>query len=254
MDKRENSFWRTDAIYWVAVSALVASGGYWYWSSPSGDAKRREQVCKDWGFTDEGSLARCRESQEESDIIIGPKVRQAALKAVSAFDQQLGALTINKTIAKTENYKSANIGDISKTLGGIAPILLTNTHFPLEGARLKLVGRLITNTPDPNDEESAERDNAPAWQPQTYQLWSGFSKAKNVMPIMIDLDIESLNRDERQFIRTHCEIVSLTQCNAIVWGHVGRISENENSGFQYRGIVVEQIDIRPIDPINYKLP
>ena len=78
-------------------------------------------------------------------------------------------------------------------------------------------------------------------------------KAKNAIPASIDLDIESLNRDERQLIQSHCEIVSFTECRVVVLGHIGRISERGDAYIEYRGIVVDQVDIRPIDPKTYRM-
>ncbi len=249
-------FSRDSVVTWIAALILVGGGAYWYWSTPSEEARHREQECRNWGYTDAESLARCRASEREATAVIEPKFRQAAMRAVSTFNKQVAGLATNKTVAQEADYTPASIRDVSKALGGIAAIILPKGHFPLEGRRFKVLGRIITETPDPSDSSGdTDSDNdPPAWQPRTYQLWGPFPKAKNAMPDTVQLDIESLNRSERQFIQNHCEMVSLTECNAVIWGHAGRISEGDNSGIQYRGLVVDQVEIQAIDVKSYKVP
>ena len=247
---------RSDVATWIAVALLVGGAGYWYWSTPSEEARHREQECRNWGYTDAESLARCRASEREASAVIEPKFRQAAMRAVSTFNKQVAALATNMTVAKEADYTLTSIRDVSRALGGMVAFIFPKDHFPLEGRRFKLAGRIITETPDPSD-SSGDTDSdsdPPAWQPRTYELWGPFPKGKGVMADTVRLDIESLNRSERQFIQDHCEMVSLTECNAVVWGHAGRISEGDNSGIQYRGIVVDQVEFQAIDVKTYKVP
>jgi len=74
------------------------------------------------------------------------------------------------------------------------------------------------------------------------------------MSAVIDIDIESLNRDERAFIQDHCEMISFTRCDAVIFGHVGRVSEQSDSELSYTGIVVDEIVIQPINPKTYRWP
>jgi len=78
-----------------------------------------------------------------------------------------------------------------------------------------------------------------------------------VMPTTINLDIESLNRHERQFIIDHCcplwaaEPVStlaavISPCRATVWGHFDEIVGRRAGEIRYVGIVADQVDIAPL--------
>jgi hypothetical protein len=78
-----------------------------------------------------------------------------------------------------------------------------------------------------------------------------------VAPSTINLDIESLSRQERQFIIDHrrrlwaSEPVSgpaavSSPCRAIVWGHFDEIVGNRSGELRYVGIVADQVDIAPL--------
>lgn len=262
MDKRNGSWRRSGKfdseklVRWALIAAVIGGGAYWYWSTPSDEARQRERECKNWGYSDSENLARCRDSQKEADAVIAPKLKQTALREVTGFNNQIAALAGNRTDVPESDYAPANIHDISKALGGIVPIMSGSGHVALEGRRFKLTGRIITETPDPNDDGRSGDDDSSdkTWQPQTYQLWGAMPKAKDVMPDIVTLDIESLNRAERQLIQKHCEMVSLTECHAIVWGHVGRVGQEDNSPLQYGGVIVDQVEIQPIDVKSYRVP
>lgn len=261
MDKRNRSQGRwvqldSDRIVrWALITAVIGGGLYWYWSTPSDEARQRERECKSWGYSDSDSLTRCRDSQKEADAVIAPKFRQTALKEIAEFNSQITALSSNRTAASESKYAPGNIHDVSKALGWIVPITLGNGHVALEGERFKLTGRIITETPDPNEDSGGDDDSSDrTWQPQTHQIWGAMPKAKDAMPDTVSIDIESLNRDERQFIEKHCEIISLTECNGTIWGHVGRISQADNSPLQYSGVIVDQVEIKPIDVRTYRVP
>jgi hypothetical protein len=242
-------------VRWALIAAVLSGGAYWYWSTPSDEAHQRERECKNWGYADSKSLARCRDSQKEASAVIAPKFRQAALKEVSEFNTHIAALAASGTVASDSDYPLANIHDVSKALGGMIPLMLGKGRVALEGKRFKISGRIITETPDPNDDGGSSDDDRSekSWQPQFYQLWGTLSKAKDVTPDTVNLDIESLNRGERRFIQKHCEMASLTECNATIWGHVGRISQNDNSLLQYGGVIVDQVEIQPINVGKYRV-
>jgi hypothetical protein len=66
------------------------------------------------------------------------------------------------------------------------------------------------------------------------------------MPTGINLDIESLNRHERQFIVDHCHPVWATPYRAAVFGHFDEIVGRRSARLSYVGIVADQVDIEPL--------
>jgi hypothetical protein len=67
------------------------------------------------------------------------------------------------------------------------------------------------------------------------------------LPTTINLDIESLNRHERQFIIDHCHPVWATPCRATVLGHVDEIVGRRSAWVSYVGMVADQVDIEPLN-------
>jgi hypothetical protein len=71
---------------------------------------------------------------------------------------------------------------------------------------------------------------------------------------MLALDIESLNRDVRQFIIEHCDPVSaewgylpLTRCKVTVLGHIDEIVGQLTDDVAVVGIVADEVDILPLE-------
>ena len=63
---------------------------------------------------------------------------------------------------------------------------------------------------------------------------------------VVNLDIESLNRHERQFIIDHCHPLWATPCRATVFGHFDEIAGRRSAELKYVGIVADQVDIEPL--------
>src|SRR5690349_14602819 len=81
--------WRRN-LFPFAFTLLLGGGLlYWFTRGPSQEERQREGVCKSWGYDDEKSLARCRESQAELDAVIAPHFQRARLKSISAFNREL---------------------------------------------------------------------------------------------------------------------------------------------------------------------
>jgi hypothetical protein len=72
------------------------------------------------------------------------------------------------------------------------------------------------------------------------------SSSEIVMPTTVNLDIESLNRYERQFIVDHCQPLWATPCRATVFGHFDEIVGRRSEALSYVGIVADQVDITPL--------
>lgn len=222
---------------------LVAGAGYWYFTKPSEEALNREKICKHWDYTDDASLNRCRNSDADMNAVITPRYNAAMRKQINDFNLSLAAISKNQTSTDVSGYEHADIAAVSKAIGSIMPIWKKPRDEPLLGKRLVVEGQIVTDTPQPEDEEGGEA--SPKWKPRTYSLWGVMPKGKNAMLPMLKIDIESLNRDERKFIQSNCEIVSFVKCKAVVYGHVGRIEDESDSVIQYEGIVLDQVDIKP---------
>jgi hypothetical protein len=241
LSKPSRSQWK-QLIFPSAVSLLIFGGIVYLFSTHKSDEElQRESVCKNWGYDDDQSLAKCRQSQAGVDAVIAPKFQRAKLKTITDFDQELASSAQNRIMANEVDYKTAGIGEIAKAVGGSMGFGGKN-DAGLEGQKFKLTGRIVTETPDQSDPDPDR-----TWEPQSYELWGSIPKAKNVMPDIVRLDIESLNRDERKFVQDHCEMVSFTRCDAVVLGHVGTVSEDKDIHLRYRGIIADEVVISPIN-------
>lgn len=229
-------------LFPTAFSILIIGGlAYWFTRGPSQEEAQRQSICKNWGYEDPQSLARCARSQADVDAVIAPKFHQAKMKAISSFDEALNKASQNRTVVSEADYKQAHIAEIEKAIGG--PNFPSRSSEALEGQKFKLAGRIITQTPDQSDPADAPRE----WEPQSFQLWGPVPKGDNTMPNILSLDIESLNRDERKFIQDHCDIVSFAKCSAVVFGHVGTVKDENVLGLHYRGLIADEVMISPVD-------
>jgi hypothetical protein len=229
-------------IYPSAVSLLIFGGIVYLFSThKSDDELQRESVCKNWGFDDDQSLAKCRQSQAGVDAVIAPKFQRAKLREITNFNQELANSAQHRAATNESDYKSASIGEIAKAVGGAIGFSGKN-DTALEGQKFKLVGRILTETPDQSDP-----DQDRTWEPQSFEIWGPMPKAKSAMPDIVRLDIESLNRDERKLIQDHCEMVSFARCDAVIFGHVGTVSEDKDIHLRYRGIIADEVLINPIN-------
>ena len=101
---------------------------------------------------------------------------------------------------------------------------------------------IVTHTPDLSDNVGQT-----TWEPHYFTIESEAHPA-NALPDAVNLDIESLNRFERQFIINHCGgLFSMTPCHATVLGHVDEIVGRRSLAFSYMGIVADQVDIEALD-------
>jgi hypothetical protein len=189
------------------------------------------------------------------------------LMVVPGGDQSKGGLgaRLDMDTGKTNeaDYPSLSIEDASKAAGGIQDMVfgpVNRLTFPAKGRFAKVVGLIVSHEPDPQDEPDQR-----TWQPRYFTLesemgWQRVASEKGgnpVMPTTINLDIESLNRHDRQFIIDHCrplwaaEPVSMlasviSPCRGTVWGHFDEIVGRQAAEIRYVGIVADQVDIAPL--------
>lgn len=237
--KASQSQWK-QLIYPGAVSLLIFCAAAYFFSNHKSDEElQRESVCKNWGYDDDHSLAQCRQSQAGVDAVIAPKLKRAKLAAIIHFDDELYKTAQNRTIANEADYRAASIGEIEKAIGGALDFRSEN-DAALEGQKFKLVGRIVTETPDQSEPDQP-------WEPQSYELWGPIPSAKDAIPANVSLDIELLNRDERKIVQENCEMVGVTRCDAVVFGHVGTVRQDNDLHVRYRGIIADEIVISPMN-------
>ena len=71
-----------------------------------------------------------------------------------------------------------------------------------------------------------------------YHLWNGEGEAKGI----IKIDIEGMNRFERAFIKSYCDI-GITKCYAVILGRIGNLTD-EKLPYIEPGLIADQIDIQ----------
>jgi hypothetical protein len=232
----------------IIAAAVVAIA-----NRPDPKATERERSCKAWGITDKAVLAGCRESPEQERAAIEPFKRSAAEREIAWFNQDLSALGSGKTRASGD-YPRWSIEDAFEAAGGMLGLVIgppDGTTFPAKGRPAKVVGVIVTHEPDPDDSPD-ERTSEPRYftletemLPRSATLDDQAIKQLAERPV-VNLDIESLNRRERQFIVDHCHPVWATPCRATVLGHLDEIVGRRSAGVSYIGIVADQVDIEPL--------
>ncbi len=231
---------RSTAIIWViGVLALVALGT-WFLTTPDPKATEREAACRTWGIVDAATLAACRESPDKQAAAVAPLKLAALDREIDAFNQDLTALARRGTTRVDETaYVPISIREAAElSRGGMLSFVsqAEADNLPANGRRVNLTGVIDMHTPEPGD--GGER----------YFTLDGEARAKGELPDSVNLDIESLNRHERQFILDDCgDLFSTTPCRATVLGHVGEIVGRRSFAFTHTGIVADAVKIEPLN-------
>jgi hypothetical protein len=241
---------RAAAVRWgIAIVALLALAG-WYLDQPDSAAVQRQQTCERWGVTDTNLLAKCRQGPDQQNVILQPLMHQFVDQQIKEFNQDLVALEKDKTRTDVRDYSSESIEDVAKVTGGnLLGLIMPNdtTAFRAKGQRVKFSGVIVTHEPDP--------DNPPI-EPRYFTVQSEFhiqnaapstAKTDVTMPTIVNLDIESLNRYERQFMIDHCADQITTPCKAAVFGRIDEIVGRRSGGLRYIGVLADQIDIEALN-------
>lgn len=235
---------RSKFIRWsLGLLALMAVGS-WYFGRPDPKAHEREALCKSWGISDPATLANCRSSAALEAQAIAPYKRAAVQREIAAFNEDLAAAAKGKAMASdTGLYQVESISDAAKEAGGVFGMVFPRSgeKVATSGRRIKLRGLIVTQIPDPDDEPGEK-----TWEPRYFTLDEETHNPKE-MPASVNLDIESLNRYERQFIIDHCAFLSVTPCRATVFGHIGEIVGRRADGVTYVGVIADQVDVEPLD-------
>ncbi len=227
----------------------------WLLNKPDPQEMQRQEACRSWGITDAGVLAKCRQSRELEAAAIEPFKRSAVEREIAEFNQDLSALASGKTHATETDYPTWSIEEVEKVVGGALGLIIDpkdSATFSAKGRPAKVFGIIVTNEPDPEDNPD-ER----AWKPRYFTLETvapppseiarRIAANEEFMPETVNLDIESLNRHERQFIIDHCHSLSVTPCRATVLGHIDEIVGLRDLFHTTAGIVADQVDIQPLE-------
>jgi len=229
---------RANTIRWtIGILGLVGLVA-WLLAEPDPAAMQRQQVCQAWGITDRGELTKCLQSAELEANIIEPLTRAAIEREITEFNQGLAALTPGKTRTTDADYENRSLEAVARMAGGSLGFIMSNdaTTFQSKGQRVKSNGVIVTNEPDPDNSE-----------PRYFTL-EAETHLQDTMPTAVNLDIESLNRYERQFVVDHCYTLSVTPCRATVLGKLDKIVGRGSADLAYVGIVTDQINIEVLDP------
>lgn len=217
--------------------AIVATGvGAWFGSRTNPQVSQRQQNCRAWGIADPQVLSRCRESDELEIATIAPLRRRSVEREIAEFNRELITLNHEKTITAKTDYLRWTVEQVAKSANGDRGLGMTlDANFPSKGLPIKVVGLVITHQ----------------YHPRYYTLNAGSTptpsqKRDAAMPWSVNLDVESVNPQERQFIIDNCFQLSVTPCRATVLGHLGEIAGRSEGVIKYVGIIADQIDIQPL--------
>lgn len=239
----------------LGLGIVVVGIAVWFFNRPNPEAAaiRRQEVCqKWWGISDPALLAKCHKSREEMALAL----RAAVARRIVAFNNELSAIASGKTRANKPDYPSRSLTDVEKATGGQVGLIIgiigpiNSTTFPAKGQLAKLSGVIVTHEPDPDETDPEPR----YFTLETEGVPPDLSDEKDIKKFAdrpaVNLDIESLNRYERQFIIDHCQLQTMTPCLAVVLGHIDEIVGRTVKGVTHVGVVVDEVDISPLELKN----
>jgi hypothetical protein len=231
--------WRPNAIRWALGISVLAVSATWLLSTArlGPEETERQKACEFWGITYPNVLAKCRQSAEQEFAAIAPLKRSAIEREIAEFNRQLSSS--RKTQAKETSYPNWNMEEAAKMTGSLVGFIvgpIDRATFPAKGWSARLVGIVVTHDPD-------SEDGVPRYFTLEPVMPQDFSQMgiddKNIrewaMRPTLNLDIESLNRHERQFIIDRCHFQSATPCRATVLGHIDEIVGRGDGWITYTG-------------------
>lgn len=193
-------------------------------------AEQRATICKGQGVTGDSSKA-CGRSQEEYKQIMGPIMAQQEREEVAAFNA--GLQTLPSRIIPKDRYEAISLEDL-KSKHKCCFLDFTDAtkapKHPLFGKRYRIKGRISFS---PTDFESKMVES----------LSLEVQDHANRENIWLDVDIESLSREERALIRAQCKAVSLfDDCAGEFFGVIGRVKSGD---LEVIGLQIEYLEMIP---------
>jgi len=164
-----------------------------------------------------GEAAACRQNWDEYNRVTGPIRARQEREEVAAFNAALHALPL-RTIPK-DRYEAISL-EVLNAQHKCCFLEYTNAieapKHALFGKRFRMRGKLTYHPIDYDDkmEEYLSLETKDA------------TNALNTW--YLDVDAESLSREEREFIRAHCKFLfAFDECIGEFFGAIGRIERGE---------------------------
>lgn len=194
------------------------------WGCSDPQAKDRARLCEGAGVAVD-LVKECRRSWEDYNRIMKPIAERLEHEEITAFNLALRALP-PRAIPKAR-YESTSLAELSKALEPIEMSEVSNwTKHPIFGRQFRVNAVLQFHATDFESRLSehtslGQRDANDASQ--------------------IEVDTESLSREERAFAKTQCDYV-LQECHGEVFGVVGVVTRDQ---IPHIGLQLEHMEIKP---------
>jgi hypothetical protein len=193
-------------------------------------AKERARLCENAGVTAD-LVKECRRSWEDYNRIMEPISKQEEREGIAVFNAALSALPTH-TIPK-DRYDHISLEKLNKEYSGLESVEESEMpKHPLFGKRFRVQGR-IGYHPTDFKELMAEHVSFEA---------EDASDSRNTWSV--EADLESLKREERAFIKNHCEYL-FDGCHGQIFGVMGPVQRGQ---LQSLGLRIEYLDISQRGP------
>ena len=199
------------------------------------EAQRRESTCKNLGVTEEIDLKACRRSVEEKNRVIRPLLEVRRKNDLIRYNDQVpkfNALPLERE--EDRRYVEMTIEEMNRQHHCCSLKFINDSeakNHALYGKRFVVEGVLKWWPRDQGADERfslEERDR---------------SDAKNTW--VIDADIESLPRNQRNFLRSNCNAF-FSECKARAFGIIGVLDRRISEETGILGMQIERVQLLPI--------
>lgn len=209
----------------VALLACDASDGF-----TKDGTKLRAKRCEQAGVKGE-ALKTCKGTEEAYKRVMAPIWAKEEREEVAIFNAALRALSA-RTIPR-DRYEQSSLEDLNKLYPDLDSVEQSQmSKHPLFGKRFRVQGIVGYHSIDFKNEHPEG----------VYFYAEDASDPNNHWDMAVD--IESLGRDERAFIKNQCRLID--ECSGEVFGVIGVIGEGEF--LQSLGMQIEYMEISPRQP------
>lgn len=196
------------------------------------EAERRISFCKNLGVTEASALEACEKSRETQMQIIGPMLEARRKREILSYNEKIKEFeALSTRDVDKKQYRRTSIRELNVTydccfltFGDIREL----EKHALYGKRFAVEGEINFWPRDPESGESFSVDLKDVDDPNN--TWR------------IDVDIESLNREQRRFIRQNCNAY-LGHCKGLIYGVIGLLEKDLGGASGDLGMQIEYIDL-----------